>query len=419
MPRILLSTCFLFLLNQITIAQCGILVSYYNVKVCEGAYFYTGYASPAGSTWEWTGPNGFYSTNELLEIHNFQLKDVGIYKSCVTRPGCPTVACSENQLVISFKKRTDVNASICAGGSYTFPSGRVLTNTAANSTYLDTSVLPSAEIDERRNYCDSVIYTVLKVNDVIKTTVTEKTCTNKPYTLPDGRVISTAGSYQFTFNSKSPAGCDSILQINLTVDSVYKTTVTKKTCTNKPYTLPDGSIISAAGTYQYIFNLKSSRGCDSILQLTLTVDNVYRSVIDAFICKNQQYVLPDGKIVRDSGEYTTVLQSIHGCDSVVITKLKTFNGNNDGVFVPTAFTPNGDGINDIFKIHTVDPSQFGHLKIFNRWGQVVFSSADYTKGWNGTFNGRLPETGTYVYLLRAKNCGGIWQNYKGTVTILQ
>jgi gliding motility-associated-like protein len=364
MVRILLIAGFLMGLMQKTAAQCGGLASYYNVKVCQGGYFYTGYGSPAGSTWVWTGPNGFYSTNALLEVYNFQYKDTGIYRSCVTVPGCP-VACAENQLVISLKKRTDISNSICAGGNYIFPSGTRVVGGVANATYLDTSVLASSERDERGNYCDSVIYTVLKVNDVIKTSIYKKTCTGSPYILPDGRVISNAGSYQFTFNLKSPAGCDSTLDLRLDIDTIYS------------------------------------------------------SAIDAVICKNQQYVLPDGKIVTAAGTYSTVLTSVSGCDSVVTTNLKTSDGTYYDVYAPNAFSPNGDRVNDIYKIHIGDPSLFGYLKIFNRWGQVVFFSTDYLKGWDGTYNQQLPQTGSYIYVLRAQNCAGIWNNFSGNITLLR
>jgi hypothetical protein len=293
--------CFLFKKN---FAQClSSFTSYYNVKVCEGGYFYTGYAAPAGTTWLWTGPNGFTSTNQLLEIFNFQQTNVGIYRVCATVPGCPTVACGDNELVISLKKRTYLNKTICAGGKYTFPAGRIIASAVANTTYYDTSVLASTTLDERQNFCDSVIYTILKVDDVIKSTANVKTCSSNPYTLPDGRVISKVGNYQFSFNKKTAAGCDSIAQINLVIDSTYNIVTNPKTCTSKPYTLPDGRVISKAGTYQFTFNAKTLASCDSTVQINLVIDSGYKNIITATSCSNNPYILPDGKVITKAGKY--------------------------------------------------------------------------------------------------------------------
>jgi gliding motility-associated-like protein len=69
--------------------------------------------------------------------------------------------------------------------------------------------------------------------------------------------------------------------------------------------------------------------------------------------------------------------------------------------VPSAFTPNGDGVND-----RIYPDGWGlkkllYFKIFNRWGQLIYSSNDLKEGWDGTFQGVLQNVETYVYQVSA------------------
>lgn len=72
------------------------------------------------------------------------------------------------------------------------------------------------------------------------------------------------------------------------------------------------------------------------------------------------------------------------------------------LYVPSAFTPNGDGLNDIFRISVFRPCESYSLSIFNRWGQLVFESEDAQNAeWDGTFKNSMAEEGIYVYLLRS------------------
>ncbi len=66
--------------------------------------------------------------------------------------------------------------------------------------------------------------------------------------------------------------------------------------------------------------------------------------------------------------------------------------------MPNAFSPNGDGVNDIFRIPANVTFQLEEFSVFNRWGKKVFSTTDISKGWNGD----NAVNGTYVYLITGK-----------------
>ncbi len=68
-----------------------------------------------------------------------------------------------------------------------------------------------------------------------------------------------------------------------------------------------------------------------------------------------------------------------------------------GIFFPSAFTPNGDGKNDLFRVIVTEPVLQFELKIYDRWGRVLFSSQDPSKGWDGTSGGKAMNSGTYIW----------------------
>lgn len=71
-------------------------------------------------------------------------------------------------------------------------------------------------------------------------------------------------------------------------------------------------------------------------------------------------------------------------------------------FIPNAFSPNGDGRNDVFNIKQVCPADKYKLQIFNRWGQLMFTTLSVNNSWDGTFKGQPADGGTYFYLLEAR-----------------
>lgn len=90
------------------------------------------------------------------------------------------------------------------------------------------------------------------------------------------------------------------------------------------------------------------------------------------------------------------------CSAVKIVSIKVIRQ----LFMPNAFTPNNDGINDVFRIPKSISLKIKTFHIYNRWGNKVFSSTDISKGWDGTKNGKEMQAGTYVYVLIGENANG-------------
>lgn len=92
--------------------------------------------------------------------------------------------------------------------------------------------------------------------------------------------------------------------------------------------------------------------------------------------------------------------------------------NASFIMVPNVFTPNGDGMNDEFRVAYRSICSF-HCWVFNRWQHQVYSWSDPAKGWNGTINGRPAPESAYVYIVEATGCDGKKYKLKGMVNLLR
>ena len=86
-----------------------------------------------------------------------------------------------------------------------------------------------------------------------------------------------------------------------------------------------------------------------------------------------------------------------GCSDTVEKSLTVLN--NCQIAVPSAFTPNGDGLNDYLSPHNALKADKLEFKVYNRWGQLVFLSRDWRQKWDGRVNGIFQSSGIYVWML--------------------
>lgn len=89
------------------------------------------------------------------------------------------------------------------------------------------------------------------------------------------------------------------------------------------------------------------------------------------------------------------------------------------IMIPTAFTPNNDGHNDVFKMVNVTNETLLEMRVFNRWGTVVFTTNDISKGWDGRYKGQEQPMAVYGYAIKIRYSDGAEEIYKGTVTLIR
>jgi len=119
---------------------------------------------------------------------------------------------------------------------------------------------------------------------------------------------------------------------------------------------------------------------------------------------------------KEAGTFTVkLIASNNYCtdmDSVVVKV------SESAVYAPNVFTPNGDGINDEFRVAYKSIVEF-NCWVFNRWGQEVYHWTDPQKGWDGTVKGKPASEGAYFYVIRAKGSDGIEYKLKGDINLLR
>lgn len=125
---------------------------------------------------------------------------------------------------------------------------------------------------------------------------------------------------------------------------------------------------------------------------------------------------PVAILVKDQ-LYQMDAMSDKGCDAHSKIMVKRFKGPE--LYVPSAFTPDGDGKNDLLKVFPVGISKFGQLSVFNRQGQRLFYTTDFSKGWDGKINGNPAPAAAYVVYATATDYKGRPMQNKLTVVLIR
>ncbi len=116
--------------------------------------------------------------------------------------------------------------------------------------------------------------------------------------------------------------------------------------------------------------------------------------------------------------YTVQVADEYGCNAVAEATINMTPRNE--VLIPNAFSPNGDGVNDLFRLTGLNISQI-ELYVYNRWGNEVYANTftDLTTGWNGEYKGKTQELGVYVYYATVTFTDGTQETFKGNVTLMR
>jgi gliding motility-associated-like protein len=118
--------------------------------------------------------------------------------------------------------------------------------------------------------------------------------------------------------------------------------------------------------------------------------------------------------------YTVTIVDSTGCPRVatVTIYVKSMKCNPADVFVPNAFTPNGDGENDILYVRGNMISEM-YFAVYNRWGQLVFETKSQNTGWDGIYNGMKADPAVFAWYLRAKCYNGDELKKQGNTTLIR
>lgn len=213
---------------------------------------------------------------------------------------------------------TTQTASVCSGGSYTFPDGSSQTNITAPVTQNSTL--------SAQNGCDSIVITNLGVLQPSSFAETAAVCSGNSYTFPDGSTQTNITSQVvYVSTITNAAGCDSLVTTTVNVNPVYAADDSVWICYGMDYTFPDGtSFIAVTSPMSHTSTLTSITACDSVVTTYLELNPVYATNDSASVCSGGSYTFHDGVTVTGISaamSHNSVFATINGCDSIITTSV--------------------------------------------------------------------------------------------------
>ena len=315
-------------------------------------------------------------------------KETGYYYDTLqTIWGCDSIVALH--LIVNFLDTT-LYDTICQGDSVLF-NGKYYTQTGI---YTDTLQMVWG--------CDSIINLDLLVNFPSDTTIYDTICvTDLPYLLHDFNLSSSGYYSRVTANV---VGCDSTINLYLTVtDTVYKD-IEANICQGEAYT-ENGFNETKSGIYTRME--RAVHGCDTLVTLLLTVKPkpVFEITTEGDVCRDGKIELSvniDSAVYQWSTEDTT--QRIYGFEEGFYSVTVSVEGCQTeqkieiicpcSMWLPNIFTPNSNGISYVYLPVLIGELYSFQMVIYNRWGMEVFRTNTFL-GWNGKTNGRDASAGVY------------------------
>ena len=165
--------------------------------------------------------------------------------------------------------------------------------------------------------------------------------------------------------------------------------------------------------------LTNSHGCDSIVYTNIRMHNDYYYYDYETVCKEDTLKVHNMTFTQ-VGTYLTSFKSFWGCDSIYELVVDTFKDLrcHPTCFIPTAFSPNNDGVNDVFGF-TTNQLQTSTLTVYNRWGELIHSSTGLKPTWDGTYRNQMCSKGVYHYAVTTADFDGKNKQYQGTVSLIK
>ena len=109
-----------------------------------------------------------------------------------------------------------------------------------------------------------------------------------------------------------------------------------------------------------------------------------------------------------------------GCTATAVTQIVALSDCDETVYIPNVFTPNNDGVNDVFRIVGVESiARFVRVSIFDRWGGLLYETTDPFFEWDGNIDGAYVNPGVYVYLFEYECREGDHRIESGDITVLR
>ncbi|MCR4681541.1 MAG: gliding motility-associated C-terminal domain-containing protein [Bacteroidales bacterium] len=310
--------------------------------------------------------------------------------------GCDSVVTLH--LTVNRPFAVDTFATAC--GSFTWHGTEYTETPTVDPTFTTTAA----------NGCDSVVTLHLTVNKPFAVDTFATVCGSFIW---HGNEYTATPDAAPTFTTTAANGCDSVVTLHLTV--FPKTPSYEETTTCDSYEW-FGNTYTESGTYYHPYT--DANGCSQVDTLHLTVSPSTNELLTVTECDSYYW---NGHTYYNSGIYTYTHFNEYGCEQndtlhLIITPCEEI------LTMPNAFSPNGDGLNDYFSLPKPYVDQINgksfRIAIYNRWGQIVFSSSDKHFKWYGDYHGEIYHNNTYSYFIEYLDSMGEQHQLKGSIVVL-
>lgn len=238
--------------------------------------------------------------------------------------------------------------------------------------------------------------------------VTNRLCTTDILSAPGNIYCSVSEPLNLNIGNDTAVCANAELILQNTTSHVFDTYSWSTGATSASITISQPGVYILTATYNCGLNSTS----DTIVITTMPVveanfgENIINcedstSILVAPQCSACSYTWSTGSTsdsisVTEAGSYWLTIENSNGCISSDTANL-VFSKCECDFFVPNAFSPNGNGMNDVFQpVHYCDVTDY-NMRVYNRWGELLFATTDENAGWNGIYKGRRVEQGVYVY----------------------
>ena len=204
------------------------------------------------------------------------------------------------------------------------------------------------------------------------------------------------------------------------------------------------TIVKPAATQQYSITVQDGYGCNYTVSDTILVTmqppvkafagndtiavrgmphqllaagGISYTWMPATFLNNINIQNPLATILANEMKYALQVKDAAGCTGYDTILIKVYDGIT--YYVPNAFSPNGDGLNDVFKPIAVGISTTNFFRIVNRYGQIVFETNQWNKGWDGTYKGVPQAIGNYIWMINGLGKNGKVIEMKGNVILIR
>lgn len=393
-------------------------INYVNATICNGqSIFLEGANQTTAGTYTdvFTAANGcdstIYTTVTVLEpvsvsnavtictgssytVGSNTYTTAGQYVDVFTAAnGCDSTVTTN--LFVESQISTNIVETICTGSIYPFGGQNLLTS----GTYTDTLVAGGG--------CDSIVTLYLTVTPLITNSITETICEGTSTTF-GSQTLSASGTYTEMFSTAT--GCDSLVTMYLFVTPTIQHAMSEVICQGQSYTLGTQTL-STTGTYTEMFTTVA--GCDSLVELFLTVSESLDTTIYDSICQGESVEF-GSQMLTTSGVYTENFPTAGGCDSLVTLELQVLDCQAL-LQISNVCTPNDDGRNDTWRVSDLNQLVGCTVQIFNRWGELMYETTDYQNEWAGTKDGEVLPDGAYYYTITCDE----EREYQGVINLMR